>query len=259
MILHPFNKPWHVLRPPMPWHQAQVCAAEGELVVLLHGLWRSLWAMDPIARHLHNEGFHTVNLPYPSFRQGLDQITENIYQELILHSKGGPIHFVTHSLGGIVLRKLLHELPREQTGRIVMLAPPNQGCEIIDWLDGYKPLKSLLGPAGHALHRGKVDVPIIDITTDTAVIMGQRCAIPFFKRLLEPNNDGIVSVDSGKMEGINEFHVVDSDHTFITTEPEVMKIATQFIQRGQSSFPASTQSSHDPHRAFDQPTHRGKS
>jgi len=227
------QKPWHVLRPPMPWHKPRVRPADGEMVILIHGLWRSMWAMDPMAAYLHQLGYHTINVPYPSFRKPIEASCQIVHQAIQDHNKQGPIHFVTHSLGGIVTRKLLADLPKKQTGRVVMLAPPNQGSEIIGWLDHCGPLKHTLGPAGQQLRMGEVDAPPISLETDTAIIMGKRSLLPFFRPLLDSENDGIVSVESGKIEGMNEFHILDADHTFITTDPEAMNMTAQFLKDGK--------------------------
>lgn len=221
----------------MPWHKPVVrnhdAADHGDTVVLLHGLWRSLWAMEPMAEYLHQQGYRTINVPYPSFRKPMDELASIIHQTILQHCPAKQrIHFVTHSLGGILTRQLLTELPPERTGRVVMLAPPNQGCEIVDWLDDCKPLRFTLGPSGTQLGYGKVDAPVIPEKNDAAVIMGNRSTIPFFRTILAPDNDGIVSVESGRIDGMNEFHILDTDHTFIASDPRVMEMTSRFLQQG---------------------------
>lgn len=218
----------------MPWHKPVVREADGDAVIILHGLWRSIWAMDPMADYLHRQGYHTINVPYPSFRKPMDDLTRTVHEALKLHGGGRKVHFVTHSLGGIITRRLLRELPPGQTGRVVMLAPPNQGSEIIDWLEHCKPLHATLGPAGKALGTRCIDAPPAPEETDTAVIMGRRSTIPFFRSFLDQENDGIVSVERGRLEGMNEFHVLDTDHTFIATELEVMEMTCRFLRCGKA-------------------------
>lgn len=224
-----------MLRPPMPWHKPIVREADADAVILLHGLWRSVWAMEPMAKYLHAQGYHTINVPYPSFRKPMDEITRIVQAAIRLHGGERKVHFVTHSLGGIVTRQLLAEIPEEQTGRVVMLAPPNQGSEIIDWLEHCKPLRATLGPAGKALATGNLNAPPPPAHTDTAVIMGKRSSIPFFRAFLDPENDGIVSVNRGKIDGMNEFHVLDTDHTFIASEPQIMEMTSTFLREGTTA------------------------
>jgi len=125
-------------------------------------------------------------------------------------------------------------MPAERAGRIVMLAPPNQGSEIIDWALRYKPLVNTLGPAGAKLGSNTLEAPQLPNEIDSAVIMGKKSRIPFFRRLLDNDNDGIVSVERGKIEGMNEFHVMDTDHTFIASDPRVMELTLKFLREGKT-------------------------
>lgn len=220
---------------PMPWHQPIVREKDADAVILLHGLWRSHWAMEPMARFLHQAGYHTINVPYPSFRKPMDELTELIHSSIRLHGGKRKIHFVTHSLGGVLARKLLHMIPPQQAGRVVMLAPPNQGSEIVDWAAKYKPLARTLGPAGLMLGSDTLEAPPLPSEIETAIIMGSHSCIPFFRRLLDKDNDGIVSVERGRIDGMNEFHVLDADHTFIASEPRVMEITLKFLREGKTN------------------------
>ena len=69
-----------VLRMPMPWHQAVVRENDDDAVILLHGLWRSLWAMEPMAQFLHQNGYQSINVPYPSFRKPIDELAALIHR-----------------------------------------------------------------------------------------------------------------------------------------------------------------------------------
>ena len=87
-----------VLRMPMPWHQAVVRENDDDAVILLHGLWRSLWAMEPMAQFLHQNGYQSINVPYPSFRKPMDELAALIHEAIQLHGGERKVHFVTHSL-----------------------------------------------------------------------------------------------------------------------------------------------------------------
>jgi|TARA_B110000908_G_scaffold12194_1_gene14162 triacylglycerol lipase len=222
----------------MPWHKPRVREARvnpGDAVILLHGLWRSLWAMEPMAQFLNEQGYHTINVPYPSFRKPMEELTEIIHDALKLHGGDRKVHFVTHSLGGVLARQLLHQLPPDLAGRVVMLAPPHQGSEIVDYLSRYGPMRLSLGPAGMQLGSGKIDAPTLPEEIDSAIIMGKQSFFPLFRRLLDDDNDGFVSVERGKIDGMNEFHVVDADHTFIASEPRVMEMTHKFLRDGPSN------------------------
>lgn len=221
--------------PPMPWQKSRSKESDGnqETVILIHGLWRSVLAMEPMAKHLHAEGYNTVNIAYPSFTKPMDYILDMVENEVRGYLEKGTVHIVTHSLGGIITREILPKLPHDNLGRIVMLAPPNQGSEIIDWLGKYPMLRRTLGPAGLKLGTDKITAPHLPDNIDTAVIMGNNSLIPFFQKLMPTANDGIVSVERGKVKGMNEFHVLDADHTFIASDLRVMDMTLDYL-RGNS-------------------------
>jgi pimeloyl-ACP methyl ester carboxylesterase len=148
---------------------------------------------------------------------------------------GRPVHFITHSLGGILLRSLLAEDPEMPAARVVMLAPPNSGSEIVDWSRSHPLIHRLLGPAGRALGSDGIPIslPPFPGRIEAAVIMGRRCTLPLFKHLLDDDNDGIVSAAKGRIEGLQRFTVIDADHTFIQVHPEAIRLSLKFLQSGE--------------------------
>ena len=219
----------------MPWHKPRVREHHADAVILLHGLWRSIWAMEPMAKHLNEQGYHTINVPYPSFRKPMAELTKIIHEAIKLHGGDRKVHFVAHSLGGVLVRKLLSQLPPDQVGRVVMLAPPHQGSEIIDLFSRYRAMRFSLGPASMELGSDKIASPYLPEEIDCAVIMGKQSFFPLFRRLLDDDNDGFVSVERGKIDGMNEFHVLDADHTFIASDPRAMEMTHEFIQDGSTN------------------------
>ena len=216
--------------PPLPWHRPRHRNGEGERVILIHGLWRSVWAMESTSRFLNKRGFETLNVPYPSFRKSLDEIVDLIGEAIGPSNK--PTHFVTHSMGGIVLRCLAERYPELVTGKTVMLAPPNQGSEIIDWLED-SPLGRLsLGPGGMSLSTANVsqNLPGLPPGRETYVIMGKRDRTRIFRSMFDGANDGVVTVAGGRLPGVTHLDVVDADHTFIMGEDEVLEKVARYLQ-----------------------------
>ncbi|MEO7100562.1 MAG: alpha/beta fold hydrolase [Luteolibacter sp.] len=223
------------MTPPFPWDRARRRDGGGPTVVLLHGLWRGWRAMEPLARGLTREGFSTLSIPYPSARLAVDVLADRVQQEIEkLVVDDQPVHFITHSLGGIVLRELLAREVSWRTGRVVMLAPPNGGSEIVDWLSDHPLLHRILGPAGRSLGSAglPVQLPGLPKDVEAAVIMGNRSSIPVFRKLLSQQNDGIVSVEKGKIEGLRGFTVIPADHTFIQMHPEAIRLSLDFLKTG---------------------------
>lgn len=186
--------------------------------------------MDGVAEYLNGEGFETLNVPYASFRKPLDEIIEEVAAEIGQSDK--TTHFVTHSMGGIVVRLLADRFPELVTGKIAMLAPPNQGSEIIDWLSDSPVGRWALGPGGMAMSTEKTprDIPGFAQENEVVVIMGKSNPMPLFRFLLDEENDGIVSVEKGKVAGMNEFRVRPGDHTFIMGRPEIQAEVGEFLK-----------------------------
>lgn len=190
--------------------------------------------MLPLARALDREGFSTLIIPYPSTRMPIASLVARIRSQVEELAREQPVHFITHSLGGILARSLVAENVPWETGKIIMLAPPNSGSEIVDWATRHPPLAWLLGPAGRALGSNGAprELPALPANLEAAVIMGNRGAIPVFRKLLEPANDGIVSAAKGRIEGLRGFTVIDADHTFIQMHPEAIRLSLHFLKTG---------------------------
>jgi hypothetical protein len=115
-----------------------------------------------------------------------------------------------------------------------MLAPPNCGSEIVDWSKDHPLVRLLLGPAGRSLGSDGLppNLPPLPDGLEAAVIMGRRCSIPFFRGLLDGDNDGIVSAPKGRIPGLRGFTVIDADHTFIQVHPDAIRLCLGFLKTG---------------------------
>ena len=217
--------------------------ADGDYVILLHGLGRTRASFAWMERQLHAAGYHVLNVGYPSQQKNLADIVSGHVAPIVQHHCVDPqrrIHFVTHSLGGIVVRHWLATAgarpPIEgRLGRIVMLAPPNQGSDIMDRLRGQPWLAAAFGPVSAELGTGADSAVhrLGPLKIETGIIMGHRALIPFFKSWLGPESDGIVPVDAGTVEGMADFIVLPADHTFIMRRPVVRDNVLQFLKTGR--------------------------
>lgn len=222
-----------VLRPPMPWHRPKIRGAGDELVICIHGLWRSKWAMEPLAKSLARDGYSTYNLPYPSFKETLSEMSDRL--ATVIDTVGDQyrkVHLVTHSLGGVIARRYFSEHKPSNCGRVLMIAPPLKGSRIVDWL-GESPLRKALGPAGDFLSTQMMEYESQRVDVEAGVIMGDVTKIPFLHHVIGEESDGIVRVESGRVDGLKAFKVVHADHTFITSDPEVMSLASEFLKSGE--------------------------
>ena len=147
------------------------------------------------------------------------------------------INFVTHSLGGILVRKYLSEKEIPNLGRVVMLGPPNQGSQAVDELGGVPGFDWLNGPAGKQLGKGPDSVPLSLGPADfeLGVIAGNRTIDPITSAVLDDPDDGKVSVADTRLEGMADFIVVDHSHAFMMMMPRPIELTLQFLSSGSFS------------------------
>ncbi len=213
-------------------------AAAGECVVLLHGLARSSMSMNRMERALQAEGYSTVNVDYPSRDHTVEELAEMAVPEGLAGCRAlegvERIHFVTHSLGGILLRQYLSEHDIGELGRVVMLGPPNQGSAAVDELAEVPGFDWLNGPAGRQLGKGDDSVPLRLGPADfeLGVIAGNRTIDPITSAVLDDPDDGRVSVEDTKLEGMTDFVVVEHSHAFMMRMRRTIELTVGFLRSG---------------------------
>ena len=135
-------------------------AGERDCVILIHGLGRTPLSMKRLEWTLERTGYRVVNLRYPSRSFPVERLAEEYLDKAVAaQSQAGRIHFVTHSLGGIVLRQYLARHTLTNLGRVVMLAPPNHGSALAGRLKKSAVGRWILGPAGYELGAGASELP----------------------------------------------------------------------------------------------------
>lgn len=211
---------------------------ERECVILLHGMGKSPSSMHKIETYLSSKGYKTVNLGYPSTSESIERIAEVHIPNAVAICRLSPvdkIHFVTHSLGGIIVRQYLQSNSLPEGSRLVMLAPPNRGSEVVDYLKDFFAYKWIHGPPGQELGTNPESTPnklkLIDI--DVGIITGDKSINPIFSGLIPGPDDGRVSVERAKLEGMTDFLVISSTHTSIVRKPDVLKQVAYFLEYGK--------------------------
>lgn len=211
-----------------------------ECVVLLHGMGRTQYSMRKIEDRLLEIGYQVRNESYPSTSESITTLAEQAVGDGVqfcIEQKVSKLHFVTHSLGGILVRTYLQDKAIENLGRIVMLAPPNQGSEIVDILKEYSVYDMAMGPAGQALGTAPDSLPnqLKPIKGEIGVIAGNFSSDPWFSPLIPGDDDGKVSVERTKLDEMQDFWVVDSGHTFIMRNDQVIEQVVSFLRDGKFS------------------------
>ncbi len=209
---------------------------EGECVVLLHGMARTANSMNVLANGLSSAGYRVENVDYPSREFDIESLASFAVDDgLARCGDATKVHFVTHSLGGILLRVSFRETLPANLGRVVMLGPPNQGSEIVDALGEFPGFEFLNGPAGKMLGTGPEDLPanLPEVSFDLGVIAGTRSINPLLSRYLPDPDDGKVSVASTRVEGMRDFVALPVTHTFMMRDAEVIRAVVHFLAEGR--------------------------
>ncbi len=211
--------------------------ANSECVVLLHGLARASNSMGELEGKLGRSGFDVINVNYPSRRHKLDVLSADAVGRGLTHCRAqhaDAIHFVTHSLGGILVRYYLQQWEVTELGRVVMLGPPNHGSELVDQLLPVPGFKSLWGPAGVSLGTGENSAlkQLGPVDFDLGIIAGTTNGNPLNLVLAMGPNDSIVSVESTKVEGVKEHRVLPVTHTLMMRNNEVIDHVIHYLKTG---------------------------
>ena len=210
--------------------------AQAECVVLLHGLARSASAMAPLEDALAEAGYDVANVDYPSRTKPIEELAPlAVGTGVTACGDDRPIHFVTHSLGGILVRYYLADNTIEGLGRVVMLAPPNQGSQVVDAYRDVLGYQALNGPAGLQLGTDKASVPLAlgPVRFDLGVIAGNKTFNPILSLSLPNPDDGKVSVASTKVDGMRDFIELPYTHTFIMRIDDVISQVKHYLAHGR--------------------------
>ncbi len=214
-------------------------AADSERVVLLHGLGRSKKAMLLLEYRLIKAGFEVHNIGYPSREEGPDALLQLVGEqvEACCTGDGRVVHFVAHSLGGLIVRAYLDQRPSLRLGRAVLLGTPNQGSRLVDRFGDLQLFELLAGPTAKVLGTDassfprQIGLPYYPI----GIIAGSRTLNPLSDKLLAGESDGAVALENTKLEGMTDFLIVDTGHTFMRYSAEVAAEVIHFLQHGRFS------------------------
>jgi len=193
--------------------------------------------MRTIAKKLGERGYMVINVNYPSRHYKIEELTDIALLAGLEFCRGHgaeKIHFVTHSLGGILVRYYLARHKIEELGRVVMLAPPNKGSKVVDRFAGMPGYRFVNGPAGYQLGTDANSIPrqLGPANFEVGIITGDRTINLILSSVFDEPNDGKVAVEEAKLEGMKDFLVVHRTHPFIMQGSEVIDQVLNFLELG---------------------------
>jgi pimeloyl-ACP methyl ester carboxylesterase len=212
--------------------------SRSDSVILLHGLARSDRSMNKLQQALLRKGYRVHNVSYASTRNNIEKLAEEaIGPALKLCPKAQKLHFVTHSLGGILVRQYLLHHQIDNLGRVVMLGPPNHGTEVVDKLRDFPGFRFINGEAGLELGTGESSVPnkLGAANFDLGVIAGTRSINLILSRMIPGTDDGKVSVENTRLEGMHDHLQMKVTHPFMMRNAKVIEQVIHYLESGRFS------------------------
>lgn len=193
-------------------------------------------SMAPLAGALRRAGYRVRNVDYPTRPHSVEALVERYLRPAFADcADGAPVHFVTHSMGGILVRLLLQTERLPPGSRVVMLAPPNHGSEVVDIIRGWVVYRWLMGRVGQQLGTGPDAIVrrLQPVREAIGVIAANRSMQPWFSRLIPGDDDGAVSIASTRLPEMRDFVVVDATHTSVLFSRKVWRLVLAFLADGR--------------------------
>lgn len=213
-------------------------AATQDGVVLLHGISRTALSFRKMQLALGRAGFATLNLDYASRSKGLEGLADDIHPA-IQHSADridGPVHFVCHSMGGLLARVYIARHRPKRLGRVVMLGTPNRGSEIADRLKDFGIYRAFFGPAGQQLGTRRdaaIEALFPPVDYPVGIIAGNRSIYPIASRFLPKPHDGRVSVANTQLDGMADRTLIRTSHPWLPRNAVAIAQTIAFLQEGK--------------------------
>ena len=188
------------------------------------------WDMALLGRRLRAAGYSTRRFSYPSIKGTIENNTDLLHR-FLADIEDNEIHFVAHSLGGLLVRNLSDKYPDDVKGRVVTLGTPHQGSQVAETMSRSRIGSLLLGKGIKSLlvklQDGKQNPEIGVIAGNKPLGSGM-----FFVRLKKPH-DGTVQLSETKFEKMTDYRVVATNHMGLLFSRLVVKEVATFLRTGR--------------------------
>jgi pimeloyl-ACP methyl ester carboxylesterase len=206
-------------------------------VVLLHGISRTTRSFRKMEAALEGCGFATLNQDYASRRKALEALAEDIHPAIQRFADGidGAVHFVGHSMGGLLARVYIARYRPKRLGRVVMLGTPNSGSEIADRLKRIGAYRAWFGPAGQQLvtqRDATIAAMFPPVDYPVGIIAGNRSVDPIMSAFLPKPHDGRVSVENTRLDGMADHIIVGTSHPWLIRNGRAIEQTITFVRDG---------------------------
>ena len=212
--------------------------SSNDFVIILHGLRGKSASFVKLEQALLEQGLNVCRIDYPSKNGTIQALADNAIAEAISRcerANSDTLFFIAHSMGAILVRYFLQEHHVHNLGSVVLLSPPNHGIELIDTFDGCRLFRQFNGPAGMQMG-AREDGFIQDLKKPdyaVGVIMSKKSINPIASAFIPGKDDGRVSIESAKLDGMTDFVLVNSNHQVVMKKQETIDHIISFIQTGR--------------------------
>jgi len=202
-----------------------------EVIILIHGVWMKGPEFFYLHYMLWRQGYKVYQFHYSSLFKTPEENAVKLFQ-FTSKIDASVIHFVTHSLGGIIVKHLFHHQEIKQTGKVVMIGSPVNGSAVAAYINQKKHLKYLLGKS--VINGLLGDAPSWSHKRKTCVIAGTKSlgiGQLLAHDVLQKKNDGTVNLSETYLEKADECYEVARSHFLLLFSSDVLKIILQNIKK----------------------------
>lgn len=207
-------------------------------VYMIHGYGGLGIEMEKVHKAIEKKGYISEIYTYMSMVTDVDSVGVDLFDK-IKKENYDTVSFVTHSMGALVVRSMYEHLDSFTRfpfiHRIVMIAPPNNGSPIADFVNQFSFIKFIVGPNVNNLTTnpltgaGKYPIP----TCEVGLIAGSYGGKKGFNIFVNDDNDGVLIPQNTKMGIEKDVAFVRSWHVGLLFNNKVIKLVIAFLKNGR--------------------------